>query len=250
MDHGTGQDAESVTGGGELLVVLGVGPGLGMSMAERFGAEGHDLALVSRSAARHPSYRARLAERGIGSRTYAADVNDPEDLHRVLAEIRAAQGPVGAAWFGPASTESPAIVPLPDAGPEALLAPVRALLAPLPHVVRELVPDMVARGRGTLFFGVGGSGLVPTPALGTLAPASAAARMYVLTLAETLGEKGVHVAALTIGGVIARGDIHRSLAAQPGLLDAFGTLDPDDIAAAAWELHRERDRHELVFGGA
>ncbi|WP_246291808.1 hypothetical protein [Lentzea indica] len=36
-------------------VVLGVGPGLGMSVAQRFGREGYDVVLLSRSAPGTPA---------------------------------------------------------------------------------------------------------------------------------------------------------------------------------------------------
>jgi hypothetical protein len=68
--------------------------------------------------------------------------------------------------------------------------------------------------------------------------------MYALTLAADLADQGVHVGALTIGGLIEGGDIHRTVAADhPGL----PTLDPDEIAAAAWSMATDRTTHELVF---
>jgi NAD(P)-dependent dehydrogenase (short-subunit alcohol dehydrogenase family) len=36
-----------------VLLVVGVGPGLGMSVAHRFGSQGYSVALVSRSSTRH-----------------------------------------------------------------------------------------------------------------------------------------------------------------------------------------------------
>lgn len=37
-------------------LVIGMGPGLGLSIARRFGLGGYRVALVSRSTDRHPAY--------------------------------------------------------------------------------------------------------------------------------------------------------------------------------------------------
>ena len=39
-----------------VILILGAGPGLGMSVAHRFGKEGYAVALISRSTARHADY--------------------------------------------------------------------------------------------------------------------------------------------------------------------------------------------------
>jgi NAD(P)-dependent dehydrogenase (short-subunit alcohol dehydrogenase family) len=48
-----------------VLLVVGVGPGLGMSVAHRFGFEGYAVALISRSAARHDDYLRSLGDADI-----------------------------------------------------------------------------------------------------------------------------------------------------------------------------------------
>ncbi len=56
-----------------VLVVLGAGPGLGLSVAQRFGAAGYRVALISRSPQRHSDYLAALADNGIEAAAYVAD---------------------------------------------------------------------------------------------------------------------------------------------------------------------------------
>ncbi|MBN6041246.1 SDR family oxidoreductase [Amycolatopsis sp. 195334CR] len=233
---------------GKVLVVLGAGPGLGMSMAHRFGREGFRVALVSRTDRRHEGYRASLTEAGIEAHTYTADVTDAADLKRVLGQITVDLGGYDTVYFGPVSPATLAVVPLTEAGAAELLAPMDNLLTAAATLVGEVVPGMVSRGDGALFFGGGLSGKIPMPMLGNLAPASAALRMYVLTLAEALKDKGVYAATLTIGGLIERGDIHRSFVDRDPSLEGIGTLDPDDIAATAWTMYVDRDRTEAEFG--
>lgn len=234
----------------KVVAVLGVGPGLGMAMARRFGREGFAVALVSRTARRHDGYRAELAEGDIESRSYTADVSDPEQLRAVLDRITGDLGPIDTVYFGPAAPDSAGgLVPLPDADAAAVRAPFEAIVVPAVTLAEAVLPAMLERGAGALLFGGGLSGQRPMPVLGSLAPTSAALRMYVLTLSAALADRGVYAGILTVGGLIERGDIHRAFtehAAAHGT-PLPGTLDPDDIADTAWGMYVARDRAEATF---
>jgi NADP-dependent 3-hydroxy acid dehydrogenase YdfG len=232
----------------KVIAVLGVGPGLGLAMAHRFGREGFTVALVSRSDTRHGTYRASLAEAGITAHSHVADVTDEDQVSAVLKRITAEAGEIDTVYFGPADLSAgSAIVPLPEADADALRAPFEAAVVPAAGVVRAALPPMLARGEGTLFFGGGLSGKYPMPMLGSFAPAAAALRMYVLTLNAALRDKGIYAATLTIGGVIERGDIHRFVAEQRAFDFEAGLLNPDDIAEKAWTMYVDRDQAEAEF---
>jgi NAD(P)-dependent dehydrogenase (short-subunit alcohol dehydrogenase family) len=229
----------------KVIAVLGVGPGLGMSMARRFGREGFAVALVSRTDTRHAGYRAELAADGVESRSYAADVTDADQVRDVLTRIAADLGEIDTVYYGPATASFGAgIVPLPEADAAAVRAPFESWVLPVVGLFAAALPPMLQRGDGALFFGGGLSGLRPMPMLGNLAPAVAALRMYVLTLAAAVKDQGVYAATLTIGGLIERGDIHRVMVEQ-GM--SLPTLDPDDIADTAWRMYVTRDEAEAVF---
>ena len=115
----------------KVLAVLGVGPGLGLSIAHRFGREGFTTALVSRTDARHTTYRASLAEAGITAHTYTADVTDKAQLDDVLARITADAGEIDTVYFGPADLGvGQAIAPLTEAGADNLRVPFEAIVLP------------------------------------------------------------------------------------------------------------------------
>ncbi|MGK8508142.1 SDR family NAD(P)-dependent oxidoreductase [Nocardia asiatica] len=92
-------------------LIVGVGPGLGMSMARRFGRAGFRVALISRSAERHAAYLADLAGQGVDATAHVADVTDRSRLAAVLGDIRG-QGPIGMVYYGPGPTQQP--VPITD----------------------------------------------------------------------------------------------------------------------------------------
>jgi NADP-dependent 3-hydroxy acid dehydrogenase YdfG len=227
----------------KVIAVLGVGPGLGLSIARRFGREGFTTALVSRTETRHASYRESL---GGTTHTYTADVTDPAELKDVLARIEADAGEIDTVYFGPADASGLGITPLTSAGADTVRAAFDAIALPAARLVEAVLPRMLERGSGALLFAGGLSGKYPMPMLGSLAPASAALRMYVLTLSAALSETGVYAGALTIGGLIERGDIHREFTKQDHGF-AVGTLDPDDIADKAWSLYVERGEAEAEF---
>jgi len=223
------------------LLVLGVGPGLGLSIAHRFGREGYTAALVSRSDTRHATYRKTLAEAGIAAETYVADVRDRDRLLSTLDAI----GPVDVVYYGAGAAD---IVDRPKTITETTAADVERAMTgiyPAVDVVSRVLPHLVAQGSGGLLFAGGLSAVRPMPALGAYAVSSAALRNYVVTLHAALAGTGVYAGTLTIGGLIARGDIHQLVAGEMG--HDVPTLDPDDIAETAWRLYTERDRAEAVI---
>ncbi len=226
-------------------VIIGVGPGLGMSMARRFGREGYRIALISRSDARHGAYLADLAALGIDATAHTADVTDSDRLATVLAQI-AADGDIEFAYYGPA----PAQLPVPIARID--VPTTRAAfdwLWPAIQVVGAVLPGMLERGAGGVIIAGGLSSVRPLPMLGQLALLVAALRNYALTLNAALAEQGVYAGTLTIGGLVERGDIHATVTADPAAYGAAQghTLNPEEIAETAWEMYRKRDRAETVF---
>lgn len=233
----------------KTAVVVGAGPGLGLSVAHRFGREGYAVALVSRSDTRHAGYLASLAAAGVEAGSFVADVRDRAQLLAALDAIDERYGRIDLVYYGPASTD-PSARPQPIAQTDA--ASVQAAMSwvyPAIDVVNKVLPGMVERGSGGLLFAGGLSAVRPMPGLGNLALSSAALRNYAVTLHAGLADQGIHAGILTIGGLIERGDIHELVTSHPEQFGDTGakTLNPDDIADGAWELFARRERAEAVF---
>ncbi|WP_433622898.1 SDR family NAD(P)-dependent oxidoreductase [Nocardia sp. CA-120079] len=226
-------------------VIVGVGPGLGMSMASRWGREGFRVALISRSDARHSAYLADLAAQGIDATAHTADVTDPDRLTEVL-DVISAGGDVEFVYYGPGPTQLP--VPIAEID-VAIARSAFDWVWPAVHVVGAVLPGMLERGTGGLVFAGGLSSVRPMPMLGQLALAAAALRNYALTLNAALADRNIYAGTLTIGGLVERGDIHAMVTADPAKYGAAEghTLDPDRIADSAWGIYETRDRAEAVF---
>lgn len=241
--------AMSSTSTSPTTVVIGAGPGLGMSVAHRFGRAGHRVALVSRTTTRHAGHLSSLADAGITASAHAADIRERDRIGALLDEIRERHGRIDVVYYGPAGLDPSAMpVPLTEARADAV-EDAMSWVYPAVDVAANVLPEMIGRGDGALLFGGGLSAITPMPMLGSVAVSSAALRNYAVTLNAALAERGVYAGILTIGGLIERGDIHAHVMAHP---ETFGggaapTLDPDDIAETAWDMYTRRDRAESVL---
>ncbi|MGW5382084.1 SDR family NAD(P)-dependent oxidoreductase [Nocardia sp. NPDC003963] len=225
-------------------VIVGAGPGLGMSMARRFGGDGYRVALLSRSDTRLDEFRRELAGDGIDAETYPVDVTDRLRLRSALGRI--GSGDIGLVYYGPGPVQHP--MPITEVDSTTAEAAF-SWVWPAVDVVNAVLPGMRARGRGGLLFAGGLSSVRPMPALGQLALAAAALRNYAITLHAALAEDGLYAGTLTIGGVVERGDIHALISADTARYGSLAghTLNPDRIADTAWDMVRSRDRAEEVF---
>jgi NAD(P)-dependent dehydrogenase (short-subunit alcohol dehydrogenase family) len=228
-----------------VLLVVGVGPGLGMSVARRFGSEGYAVGLISRSSARHDEYLRSLQDAGVEAAAFVADAADSSALHQAVGAARAHFGRIDVGYYGPAAAAPLAdITALDSAGAEA------ALLGVVPAVdfAALLLPELTERGTGGLLFAGGLSSVIPMPPLGGLALASAALRNYAVTLHAALAPAGVYAGTVTIGGLIERSDIHRAMLDDPNLFGnvSVSTLDPDALADTLWQLYQNRTEPEAV----
>jgi NAD(P)-dependent dehydrogenase (short-subunit alcohol dehydrogenase family) len=229
-----------------VILILGAGPGLGMSVAHRFGAKGYAVGLVSRSAARLADYLRSLADAGIEAAAFTADASDPQQLRDAVDGVRARFGRIDVGYYGPAALDvlPGDITTLDAAGAESALKAV----VPAVDFASLLIPELIERGDGALLFAGGLSSVVPMPPLGGLALYAAALRNYAITLNAALAPAGVYAGTITIGGLIERGDIHRAMQDNPDLFGgaAVETLNPDELAETVWRLYTERMTAEAV----
>ena len=78
------------------IIIVGAGPGLGLSLARQFGGHGFTVGLIARSREKLDQLTGVLAAQGITARGYPADVTDPAGLRAALDAARADLGPVRA----------------------------------------------------------------------------------------------------------------------------------------------------------
>ncbi|QTH46561.1 SDR family NAD(P)-dependent oxidoreductase [Cohnella sp. LGH] len=74
--------------------IIGAGPGLGLSLAKKFGANGFKVALVARNQERLSAMEKELQELHIEARAFAADVNDLAALKQAIQAAKSEFGSI------------------------------------------------------------------------------------------------------------------------------------------------------------
>lgn len=207
------------------FALIGAGPGLGLATARRFGAAGHNVALISRNRDRTDQLSAELARDGITARGFTADVLDAPSLTAALGAASASLGLIEILQYSPVP-HADFMKPVLDTGAADLEAPLAfSLKGPLTGV-NAVLPGMRELGRGTLLFVNGGSAVRPHPERAGTSIAFAAESAYAAMLHQALAPENIYAAQLIVPGAI-RPDAENS--------------SPDALATRLFTLHRTRE---------
>ena len=228
---------------GETVVVAGVGPGLGASIAEAFAAEGCRVGLLARTESYVESLAADLPTESVG---VEADLTDPGAVRDAFEAVRAELGPVdvlvnhasGGAWKG--LTELSV-----DELDHALAVGVRGGFV----CAQEAVDDMLDGDGGTVILTGATSAVRGRGGALAFSAAKFGVRGMAESMARELGPEGIHVAHVVVdGGILPPGgDVD----------DPESYLDPDEIARnyvhlaeqerSAWTLELDLRPHVEEF---
>ncbi|MDQ0755827.1 SDR family NAD(P)-dependent oxidoreductase [Arthrobacter sp. B3I4] len=213
------------------IAIIGAGSGLGAAVARRFGAEGFSVALISRNQGRVDALAETLAGEGIEAKGFAADVRDPESLARALERATETLGPIEVLQYSPLPQKD-FMRPVLETTPADLVGPVEFSIYGPVAAVHQVLPGMrfLGENKGTILFVNGGSAVKPGRNVTGTSVAFAGQAAYAQLLNEALGEEGIQVSQLIIGGRIIEGDPEK---------------DPAVLAGHLWDLHTKRDRFRL-----
>lgn len=213
------------------IAIIGAGPGLGAAVARRFGTEGFTVALVSRNQSRAEALASSLSEEGIDAHGFAANVRAPRSLTRTLERITETLGPIEVLQYSPLPQKD-FMRPVLETTPRDLVGPIEFSIYGPVAAVRQVLPGMrfLGENRGTILFVNGGSAVKPGRNVTGTSIAFAGQAAYAELLNEALGEEGIQVSQLIIGGRIVEGDDEK---------------DPAVLAQHLWDLHTKRDRFRL-----
>jgi short-subunit dehydrogenase len=214
-------------------LVVGVGPGLGVALARRFGREGFAVTIVARTESRLARVAEELTAEGIRIGIVAADAGDPQRFQPAMRELAEEITPgvvvYNAAIVARDNLLTSDIHYLQNAyNVDALGAIIAA---------QTFTPAMRLAGKGTFLATGGRPGLEPEPAHATLSLGKTGLRTAVRLMHDELKHDGVHASNVIVGGTIAPGT----------------PLDPVLIADAFWRLHmQQRDEWsaEVLFDGS
>ncbi len=182
----------------KVLVVVGAGPGVGASVARRFGREGYDVALVARSTDALERLGTELQEAGVTTGWTPVDITDAEALTSAIERFGQHLGHIDALHFNPSAFRPADPLQLTAAelledlhvGVAALLTAVQAARPAMPSGARITATGSVAADR-------------PSHQACSLGVQKAGLRNLVLSLDRTLAPAGIRAMSLTVKGILA-----------------------------------------------
>ena len=181
------------------LLVIGAGPGIAAATARRLGGQGYSVSLVARREAPLAELGAVLRADGVPVGWAPAEAGDPGGLTAAVQGFLDSTGPVDVLLYNVSVGRQAGV---PELSPEDLLADLAAGAVGLQTAVRAVLPGMRERGSGTVLVTGGGSADRPMPSMPTLGVQKAALRALAQVQAAALAPEGVHVATVTIRGLV------------------------------------------------
>ena len=178
---------------GRLAIITGAGRGIGRVIALRFASEGARLAIASRSRAELEEVAAQCTAGAAECSVHVVDVSNREQVRDLVREAGSPDVLVNCAGvYGP-------IGPLVENDLDEWEEALRINLLGTVYACREVIPRMIARGRGSIINLSGGGATAPLPNFSLYAVSKAAVARLTDTLAAELDGSGVRVNAIAPG---------------------------------------------------
>jgi NADP-dependent 3-hydroxy acid dehydrogenase YdfG len=185
-----------------VLIIIGAGPGVAMATGRRFAAAGYDIGLIARTAERTGRLADELSDAGAQVGWAAADVGDPDALAAALGRMTAHTERLDVLLYNAVAFRPAGAAELTAAD---LLADLAVGTAGLLTAVQAVLPVLRAQRTGTILATGSGAADHPSPASLSLGVQKAALRNLVQGLAAGLSDEGLHVATVTVNGLIKEG---------------------------------------------
>ena len=216
----------------QTAAVVGVGPGLGSSLAEKFSSEGYDVGIMARNENNLADVRNDLSSTPGAVEPYSCDATEPESVRTAFDALRN-------------DFESPSVL-IYNAGayqPGGILEIEPQRFEECWEInchggfvtSREVLPDLLENEQGTIIFTGATASLRGSEGFSALAVGKFGLRALAQSMAREFGPRGIHVAHVVIDGQIAT---PTNLEEYPDR-DHETFLDPDAIAENYWQLHRQ-----------
>jgi NAD(P)-dependent dehydrogenase (short-subunit alcohol dehydrogenase family) len=216
--------------GREIAVVVGVGPGLGWALVERFAQAGMQVV----AAARHPGKLEALvsAERSPDVRLQACDAAQAGEVGELFASVERELGIPGLVVFNAGAYVRGGILEINPASFEECwrIGCFGGFL-----VGQAAARLMASAGAGTIIFTGATASLRGGAGFANLAVPKFGLRALAQSMARELGAKGIHVAHVIIDGQI-ESEGNRPTLAERG---PASLLPPGAIAESYYQLHRQ-----------
>lgn len=215
-----------------IALVVGTGPGLGASLARRFGREDLHVVLASRQRGHVDPVVEQIIASGGSAEGHPLDATDESAVDCLFGALDRLGAPLDLVVYNAGAFMRTSILEATSADFERCW---RIGCLGGFFVGRAAAKRMAARGAGTILFTGATASRRGSAMFFNLAVGKFGLRALAESMARELQPKGVHVAHVVIDGQIAS-ERYANLAKER---PADGLLDPDAIAETYWQLHRQ-----------
>ena len=240
-----------------VIAVVGAGPGIGEAVARRFTSEGFAVALLARTEDKLRTMAQEInADHGDGAaRYYITDLRIEESVIASFKKIKAELGPVEVLVYnaGARRVNGRSIL---DTTTEEFEGFTKINLFGAFWSTKQVLPDMLAAGKGTIIFTGATGSLRGNPGLSSFSPGKFGLRSLAQIITREYQSSGIHAAHLIVDGPVDGkliGGWSRRKWEREGetkKLDDISSylLQPADISQIYWFIHtqpRSTWTHEL-----
>lgn len=216
----------------KVAAVVGVGEGLGASIAHRFAREGFTVAIMARSEDKLAQIGSDIEKAGGKALSVTADVTDAESIKAAFEKVNAELAAPSVLVYNAGIFKINSILEL---TPEQFdycwkLNCFGAFVA-----AQQVLPAMVERKSGTMIFTGATASKKGSAKFAALAVGKFGLRALSQSLAREFGPQGIHVAHVIIDGMINTEKVNSMF---PGKEEHM-LLSPDSIAETYWQLHQQ-----------
>jgi NAD(P)-dependent dehydrogenase (short-subunit alcohol dehydrogenase family) len=189
---------------GKRALMTGAGGLMGAELARAFAAEGADLVLTTRTAAKLAPLAEEIRRLGVRVATQAADFTREADVDRLADAAWEAFGGIDVVLLSsqPPNPNLGDLLTTPD---EVWREQQQTIVWSPLRLMRRLAPKMMAAGGGSIVTVISSTGLEPTPGYDAYGMAKGGLWLLTLYMAREWGARGLRANAIT-PGLIATGD--------------------------------------------
>ncbi|WP_026735188.1 SDR family NAD(P)-dependent oxidoreductase [Fischerella sp. PCC 9605] len=216
----------------KVAVVVGVGPGLGASVAHRFAREGFAVGLMARSADKLAQFQKDIETSGGKALAVDCNVSDPVSVKAAFAQVQSQLGAPEVLVYNAGAFTMAGILEL---TPDQFEANWKVNCFGAFLAAQQVLPKMVERGRGTILLTGATAGTRGSARFAALAVGKFGLRALAQSLAREFGSQGIHIAHIIIDGMI---NTPRVQAMAPSR-EAHTLLSPEAIAETYWQLYKQ-----------
>lgn len=207
------------------ILIIGAGPGLSQSVAEKFAAEGYHINLISRKQNNLAQIKFVLEQKGITVNYAVADASDSGQLTDAIEKLSKEASGFDVVLYNAAVLKAKDIM---EESTQSLTSEFVVNVANALHSLQVSYEGLKLK-KGAFLLTGGGLGIHPSAAYGSLSIGKAGIRSLAFQLHDRLKGEGIYVGLLTIAGFIT--------------VDST-THSPSILADLFWNLYSDRNNVE------